>query len=504
MHKTLYILLALILIPAQSFADVTFDFVYADPPGTGFHIRPEAKQALEEAGAELGSWLDHDAILRIHVVSDSFADSNDNLAAAYSPIEGVTRGFYHTAVANKIIHGHTKTKRSYDGLLSVNFQKGRDKEAKFAYGDAIPEDKFDFKTIIFHELTHMLGFLSNIQLDCDANEVEKDSIKEFSEKLLLHGLNKIAGKPIADKYSQQALIDELNQIESKGIVVKEEALLDTEVENACDYIESQIIGFYFKQLKGLETEQTELEFALYVTNFLAYYNLSLNMVIIGNSIDLNNFSNFLFRLAFDKLNGSENSIPRSTEMFFMVLLDAIKKAGGDPYMNLEDEGGITAFLFNYVIAELMGETQYATYLKDHIFAELEKEKMPLAYLEYEVLSELRDGMQSYFDQFVLDHNFSPVIQKDFSISRTVCEQEDPRFIFGTDSNAEGYVSGYYLNNRDAKGSSKLDPSHFSQEYSSSLMKPSANFGSGLRSFPIYERKALKQLGYKLKEPKKGK
>jgi hypothetical protein len=42
------------------FGVVEFEFLYADKPGSGFHIKPEAKRDLEEVGQMIGSqWLKH-------------------------------------------------------------------------------------------------------------------------------------------------------------------------------------------------------------------------------------------------------------------------------------------------------------------------------------------------------------------------------------------------------------------------------------------------------------
>lgn len=53
------------------YSDVIFDFNFLDKPGSGFNSEENAelKEALQTAGRVLGSFLDHDATIRINVIS---------------------------------------------------------------------------------------------------------------------------------------------------------------------------------------------------------------------------------------------------------------------------------------------------------------------------------------------------------------------------------------------------------------------------------------------------
>ena len=213
MKKLILIIIGLGLFVTAAIADVRFEVVYTDEAGTGFHVRPEARKSFEEAAALVGSWLDHDADVRIEV--NSVVDAEDNYLACAGSASAKVRvipGIYKTKLARKIIFNESSGE-DYDALVMVNFYR----EEAYGYGDEVGSDRYDFKAIIIHELTHALGFASFIEREDEEDEnTSLESVylywqnlgeaKDSKDEEFLNGILGV-GVPIDDILLNWKLID---------------------------------------------------------------------------------------------------------------------------------------------------------------------------------------------------------------------------------------------------------------------------------------------------------
>lgn len=171
-----FILFSILVGGIFAFGDVKFEVVYTDEPGEGFHRYPEAKRALEEAVALVGSWLDHDAVARIKVRAAERDIDALGRVVSLAFKDFITPGIYHTHLARKILHNEQAGNWGYDAIIEVNFVNT---PLPYAYGDEVNDEEYDFKSLIIHELTHALGFISLIDEEYEENI-------EFLESLYLY------------------------------------------------------------------------------------------------------------------------------------------------------------------------------------------------------------------------------------------------------------------------------------------------------------------------------
>lgn len=190
--KTKFALLFACVISLTSsisvFADVSFEIIYTDEPGDGFHIRPEARKSLEEAVALVFSWLDHDAFVKIKV--ESFIDPDETHLAeakANNVKEAIVPDIYHAHLARKILFNECENDLGYYARIRVNFYD----EDKYAYGDRLMSNQQDFKSLIMHELTHNLGFTSWINDDVDFESACLELTYLYYQKLEVNAENNV-------------------------------------------------------------------------------------------------------------------------------------------------------------------------------------------------------------------------------------------------------------------------------------------------------------------------
>lgn len=145
---------------------INFNFQYPGPisaNGIGFEdpiMGAARRTALTNAGQQLGALFENDATVVIDVTS--VIDPNGGLAQAGSqlvlnantPIFGGDE-----VVRNKILTGVDLNGSEVDGTLEVNWFNNFEISANPADVDAT---EFDFYSLIAHELTHALGFSSQI------------------------------------------------------------------------------------------------------------------------------------------------------------------------------------------------------------------------------------------------------------------------------------------------------------------------------------------------------
>ena len=146
-------------------AAIDFNFIFEGDVGSGIGFEdPQQGQArrdaLEDASVLFGGWFDHDAMIDILVTSIDDDDSS-TLASAGSALTGVGgRGFGNIGVVrNKIVNGFDRNGGSPDGFITFNFDKSWEISAD---PSDVGNNEFDFYAVVFHELTHALGFFSAV------------------------------------------------------------------------------------------------------------------------------------------------------------------------------------------------------------------------------------------------------------------------------------------------------------------------------------------------------
>ena len=149
----------LAVAPAAESA-VVFNFSYADAAGTGFNdptLGAARRGALQDiANNYLGTLLDYDATVDLTVNGGNLGTPGylATAGSSYYPSQGRNQqGF----VQQHVVTGVDPLADYRDGTVNVNFSYG------FYYGAdpaGIGAGEFDFRTVLLHELTHTLGFLS--------------------------------------------------------------------------------------------------------------------------------------------------------------------------------------------------------------------------------------------------------------------------------------------------------------------------------------------------------
>lgn len=250
----------LILITTNAFSEVTFEVTYTDEdepgtgePGTGFHVRPEARQAVEEAFALVGSWLDHDTVGKIEVTSVMLPECTEALACAISNDrkETVIPGIHHTHLARKILFNENDNEWEFDAKIMVIFND----EDLFAYGDEVQSNQVDFKAIIVHELTHALGFTSWIECDEDETDIKLEDVYRYYQGFG-HTIKDTKVKELIEQCLKIGLsIDyillnwELLDSDKKAFTYFDTFLVDEDRRNVIDAEKLEFVGKYLCELK---------------------------------------------------------------------------------------------------------------------------------------------------------------------------------------------------------------------------------------------------------------
>lgn len=133
---------------------VEFEFIYS---GGALLWSQEARAALESTATILGSYFIPSAPVTItYTVNGELSPLSGTLASATSDIVSSQPGFFPTVVQAKIITGVDANGDAPDGELTWNFG------SPWAFGPTVPGGQYDFQSLAMHELTHTLGFLSNV------------------------------------------------------------------------------------------------------------------------------------------------------------------------------------------------------------------------------------------------------------------------------------------------------------------------------------------------------
>ena len=133
---------------------VTFSFSY----GSGSEMwTPEARAALESAAATLASYLVVDQPIQITATVNGINSPGEaNMASSWVGFTSYDPGYFGTLIQTKILFGVDANGPEPDTVITANFAE------RWAFGDDVPGDRYDFKTVAMHELTHALGFLSGM------------------------------------------------------------------------------------------------------------------------------------------------------------------------------------------------------------------------------------------------------------------------------------------------------------------------------------------------------
>ncbi len=152
-------------------AVVTFEFTYFDTPGTGFNAPGTGdafKFLLEDIAAEIGGFMASTATVKIGVAPSEF-DGTGFAASAGATFKGTAfpaAGFFDGEVIDRIVNGtpHPGTVGACggvecDGALVVDLG--------YTWSvDSSPEPaEIHFRSVMLHELTHILGYGSFIASD---------------------------------------------------------------------------------------------------------------------------------------------------------------------------------------------------------------------------------------------------------------------------------------------------------------------------------------------------
>ena len=133
---------------------VTFSFTY----GSGSEMwTPEARASLEAAAATLASHLVVDQPIQITATVNGINSPGEtNMASSWVGFTSDAPGYFGTLIQTKILYGVDANGAEPDTVITANFAE------RWAFGDDVPGDRYDFRTVAMHELTHALGFLSGM------------------------------------------------------------------------------------------------------------------------------------------------------------------------------------------------------------------------------------------------------------------------------------------------------------------------------------------------------
>lgn len=133
---------------------ISFSFVY----GSGAQYwSATARQALESAAAAVGSMLVVGGPVNlVFNVTGRNSPGSGVLAAAGSDTVSSGAGFFRTVVQQKILTGIDANGAQADGEIEWNFGQ------RWAYGDSVGGNQYDFRATAMHELLHTFGFLSYV------------------------------------------------------------------------------------------------------------------------------------------------------------------------------------------------------------------------------------------------------------------------------------------------------------------------------------------------------
>ena len=149
-----------VLVSSQLHADITFNFTYADVDNnTGFGFDDAVEGATRRATVDavtvyLNSVLDHDGRVDINW-NQSINDPTAGTLASMGPFFFANQGFSNGFVFDHATTGNDPLPGTPDGQGEVNFGRNWNSDLSGPAGN-----EFDLFTVVLHEITHSMGFLS--------------------------------------------------------------------------------------------------------------------------------------------------------------------------------------------------------------------------------------------------------------------------------------------------------------------------------------------------------
>lgn len=148
---------------------VRFNFIYG--PGAEMWT-PEARTALEAGAAALAAYLvvPQPVVIDVGVIGVNTPGAT-NIASSWVGFTDPAAGFTPTWLQTKLQSGADPNGAAHEVELTTNFAEN------WGFGEAVEPDRYDFRTVVMHELVHALGFLSGADdaLDQDRGFTVYDS-----------------------------------------------------------------------------------------------------------------------------------------------------------------------------------------------------------------------------------------------------------------------------------------------------------------------------------------
>lgn len=157
--RNLLVLFLVALVTRCASAGITWDFEFRDSPGEGFFddvLGEERRRALFDVADYISSVLDHSGTIQVLVIRSENNTSTPHTALA-APRPALEVGFTNGYPYLHATSGIDPDPGLSDAIVQVNFgfpyYLGEDPAG-------IPDTQIDLRSVILHELAHVLGVLS--------------------------------------------------------------------------------------------------------------------------------------------------------------------------------------------------------------------------------------------------------------------------------------------------------------------------------------------------------
>ncbi|MCA9220239.1 MAG: hypothetical protein KDA71_07910, partial [Planctomycetales bacterium] len=145
---------------------VTFQFNFANDGSFGFNDPmkgAERKAALQSTAAEFGSWFNHTATISVDVFNHNTGDIGAFAVAYFDESNPPNDGFYAGIPQQKTLGGADGNGATADGAITVIWENAGPLSVVWELGDDVNNGEIDFQSLVIHELTHLMGFASDVQ-----------------------------------------------------------------------------------------------------------------------------------------------------------------------------------------------------------------------------------------------------------------------------------------------------------------------------------------------------
>ncbi|MEM6980205.1 MAG: hypothetical protein AAF539_11120, partial [Planctomycetota bacterium] len=148
---------------------VDFQFDFSTQDDFGFNdpeLGTARREALERLGRHYGSQLQHDALIHVDVTNGR--GSIGGGALGYFSNDPPVNGFQGTVPYQKLIASDGTDPNGFDqadGLLQINWVNDDGDNLPWSLDGDVGIGEVDFRAVVFHELTHLIGISSDIRAD---------------------------------------------------------------------------------------------------------------------------------------------------------------------------------------------------------------------------------------------------------------------------------------------------------------------------------------------------